>query len=322
MTTRLTRATEHATATGTASWWRQGLRLVKQVGVRSWKRIEKHEILTRSAAVAFYAFAALVPFLALVLTISAQLLPVLGGAEAGKPGVGALTVEQLRSTVADLVPPEAAKVIEDEIVRLQQRPAVPLLSVGLALTLWLSSSLFLAVIDALNRIMGVKETRALWRLRLAAATLAIVQSLVLVSALAMIVIWPRVPGWLGLDPPAAVVATMVQWLVVSGMIALSFAITLHFAPNTRRCWAWITPGSLFGTAGLLIASLVFRYYVENWGNYSVTYGSLGGVVVLLGWMWVCAFVLFTAAVINQVLAEIQDPCDGPGQPERPKPESP
>jgi membrane protein len=284
------------------------------VAVRAWELVKHHELMTRAAAVAFYAFAAMVPFLALVLTISAQLLPDLAGLSHDRQGVRAMTVDQLRATVESLFPPEAARVVETEIARLQRRPAVPLLSAGLVLTIWLSSSLFLAVIDGMNRIQGVRETRPFWRLHAAAAGLAIVQSIVLVAALTAIVLWPRVPGWLGLDTPTTVLATIVQWFVVAGMIALSFAIALHFAPNVRRCLAWITPGSLLGTVALLAASLGFRYYVEHWGGYSVTYGSLGGVVVLLAWMWVCAFVLFAAAVVNNVIAQVRDPCrdeDGP-----------
>jgi membrane protein len=286
---------------------RWGKRL-REVADRSWRFLDRYEILTRSAAVAFYGFAALVPFLALVLTISVQLLPTLSRTPQRRLGVGAMTVEELQSTVQAIFPPEAARIVEDEIIRLQERPPLPLLSISAVVTIWLASSLFLAVIDALNRILGVVETRSFWRLRLTAAALAIVQSAVLVSSLATIVLWPRVPRWLGLDPPTALVATIIQWVVVSLMFAFSFALALYLGPNVRRCWAWITPGSLLGTAGLLIASVAFRYYVEHWGHYSVTYGSLGGVVVLLAWMWVCAFALFMAAIINTVVADLHDPC--------------
>lgn len=288
--------------------WNLGGRTLRQILRRIWDQFQTHELLTRAAAVAFYAITALVPLLVLVLTISAQLLPDLSGLRGGGQGSGSLTVEELRATVRDFFPKEGADIIESEIARLQARPAVPLLSVGLVVTVWLASSLFLAIIDGLNRINGLVETRPIWRLRLEAAGLAIVQSAVLVASLATIVLGPAVLDRMGLDVPGTIAATLGQWAVVAAMVALSFAIALHFAPSRRRCWAWVTPGSLLGTIALLLASLGFRYYVQSWGRYSVTYGSLGGVVVLLGWMWLCAVVLFGAAVINAVLGEIRDPC--------------
>ena len=79
--------------------------------------------------------------------------------------------------------------------------------------------------------------------------------------------------------------------------------TLYFGPDAEQRWEWITPGSLLGSALLICISLLFRVYVQNWGNYSATYGSLGGIVVLMSWLWLCSVVLLTGAEINKVIED-------------------
>ena len=84
---------------------------------------------------------------------------------------------------------------------------------------------------------------------------------------------------------------------------LSFAMALYFGPDADQCWEWITPGSLVGSVVLLVVSVAFRVYVQNWGNYSATYGSLAGIVVLMSWVWLCALTLLTAGEVNKVIKD-------------------
>lgn len=187
---------------------------VRELLVRTWNKITEHEILTRAAAVAFYAMLALVPFLGLVLTLVVRLLPDLTGRSGSTVGVANLTVEQLDSTLRTMFPKEAYGVIKDQIVRIQNDSHLGLISFGLAVTIWLASSLFLAVIDAMNRIYGVTETRPFWKLRLTAIVMTLIQAIILVGSLLAIVAWPQILNGLGLSAPAQVVATLIQWVVV------------------------------------------------------------------------------------------------------------
>ena len=157
---------------------------VRELLVRTWNKIYEHEILTRAAAVAFYAMLALVPFLGLVLTMVVQLLPDLTGRSGNTVGVANLTVEQLDSTLMTMFPKEAYGVIKDQIVRIQKDSHLGLISFGLAVTIWLASSLYLAVIDAMNRIYGVTETRPFWKLRLTAIAMTLIQAIILVGLVA------------------------------------------------------------------------------------------------------------------------------------------
>src|SRR3954447_19761633 len=98
--------------------------------MRTWTKLNENEILTRAAAVSFYAMLALVPLLALILTASVQLLPDLTGTTGKSVGVGNIDVDQLQAMLRKALPEEGSKVVEDQIKRLQKDPPFGLLSIG------------------------------------------------------------------------------------------------------------------------------------------------------------------------------------------------
>ncbi len=277
---------------------------VKELGLRTWKRINEHEIMTRAAAVSFYAMLALVPFLALVITVSVQLLPDITHST-GEKGIGNMTAGQLDHMLRQAFPDESYKIVHDQIVHLQdpkKRP-VGLLLFGLAVTIWLASSLFVAIIDAMNRIYGVTDTRSIVKIRLVAIAMTCIQAAILLGSLIAVVIWPHIVTWFGLSEPAALLATAVQWGVVLLMILLSFALSFYVGPDAEQRWEWITPGSLVGAVVFLLSSFGFRLYVQHFSDYDKTYGSLGGVMVLLFWFWIASLVLLTSAQINKIIED-------------------
>ena len=274
----------------------------RELCVRLWERILEHELMTRASAVSFYAMLALVPFLAIIITIAVQLLPDVSGMS-GERGVGNLTVTQFETTTQELFPAEAYEIFKTQIERMQKEPPVGLLSIGLVVALWTSSSLFLAIIDSLNVILGVKETRSIWKLRLVAFGMTILQAVIFLGSLVLIVVWPMIMRWIGLDSMAAVLATLTQWLIITTMVVLTFALTYYVGPDAEQRWEWITPGSLIGTGIFLVFSYVFRIYIENFANYDKTYGSLGGVMVLLFWFWVTSLVVLGAAQMNKIIED-------------------
>ncbi len=275
----------------------------RELAVRTYRAIDENEVQTRAAAVAFYAMLALVPFIGLILFLAVQLLPDLAGVAGQAKGVGNMTVEQFQSTLSQALPPEASAEIEDQIKRLQTQPPVGLLSFGLAITLWLASSIFVAIIDAMNRIYGVKERRGFVKIRLVAIVMTVVQATILVGSLLIIVAWPYLLRWFGLGSSAAILATVAQYSVVALMVLASFALTFYIAPDADQRWEWLTPGSLAGTALFIGVTLLFRVYVHNFANYGKTYGPLGGVMVLLFWFWISALVLLGAAQANKIIEE-------------------
>lgn len=292
---------------GTMNWirLRSALRLGGlspwQVATRTWEQMLDNEVMTRAAAIAYYAMLASVPFVAIVLTLAVQLLP-----DVTPVGdhVGQAAMSEFQTTLTRLVPADAAEVITGQIDEMQKNPPVGLLSVGILVTLWTASSLFLAIIDGMNAMYGVEETRSLVKVRLTAMVMTLLQAVILLGSLLAIVAGPEILKWLGMEGTFGYYAILTtQWVVVLVMVLLSFALTFYVAPDADQKWEWITPGSLVGTIGIIAFSLLFRVYVTNWGNYDKTYGSLGGVMVLLLWLWVSGLVLLGSAQMNQVIEQ-------------------
>jgi membrane protein len=275
----------------------------RELAVKTWWAMDDHEIQTRAAAVSFYAMLAMVPFIGLVLTLAVQLLPDLTGASPKARVLGNLTIEQLTSTLDQTLPPEASDEIKEEVVNIQKNPPVALISIGLAVTLWLASSLFVAVIDAMNRIYGVKERRGFVKRRLIAIFMTVVQAAILVGSLLAIVGSNFLLNSLGLGASGSWLATGALYFTVLVMVLLSFALAFYVAPDADQSWEWITPGSVAGSVLFLGATLLFRIYVHNFANYNKTYGPLGGVMVLLFWFWISSLILLGAAQVNKLIEE-------------------
>jgi membrane protein len=127
------------------------------------------------------------------------------------------------------------------------------------------------------------------------------QAAILIAAVVSIIAWPQIFRWLGLSRPASILATASHGIVVFVTVLSSFALALYTAPDRNRPLEWITPASLFGTLVLLGVSLVFRIYAQNWANYSATYGSLAGIVVLMS--WISSVVLLIPAELDQVIED-------------------
>jgi membrane protein len=270
---------------------------VREAAVRTWTRINEHAILTRAAAITFYAVAALVPFMALLIALTAHLLPWIARQVSGDTSSGLL------GPLRELLPGDAASFLAHELKRLQtQRPA-GLISVGLAATLWLSSSVFVEIIDAMNFIVGAKETRPFWKRRGLAMVMTLSQAAILIAGVVTVVAWPQIVDLMHLSRSGELLATVIHGLTVFVAVLLTFALVLYVAPNAEQHWEWITPGSLLGTTVLLAFSFLFRLYAQYWGDYSATYGSLAGIVVLMSWLWLSSVVLLTAAELNSIIKD-------------------
>ncbi|QDV38096.1 YihY/virulence factor BrkB family protein [Tautonia plasticadhaerens] len=293
-----------------------------QLARRTWCRVSENSLMSRAAAVAFYAMLALVPFLALVLTLTVKALPDLTEATVGQGAdLGNQAVSEFERTLEQSFPQEAVGLIKDQIAQIQEGGRLDLLSFGLLVTIWLASALFLEIIDSLNAVHGVSESRPIWRLRIQAIFLTLVQATILISALVSIVAWPQIISAIGLGTGPAFIASAVRWLLIFLMLLSSFALTYYFAPDADTRWEWITPGSLIGSAVFVVATLGFRVYVQNFADYNETYGTLGGVMVLMFWFWISALVLLVSAQVNRVIEDASpigkktgqksDPTDGP-----------
>ena len=287
----------------------------RRLAVETWKRMEGHDAMIWAAAIAFYALFATVPLLVLFLVVTVLQLPDLSGAGGRTSGLGSLTVEELEATLKALFPREAYVLVRDQIARIQSKPPVGLISVSVAVALWVVLSLSLTVIAALNRTFGVAETRSFVKVRLTALAMTLLQGTVMLASLVAIIVWPQILRALGLNSIGAVawLATVARWIIVFLTVLMSFALTFNVGPAVRQRWVWITPGTLAGTVSFLVFSYLFRVYVQYYSSYDTAYGSLGGIMVLLFWYWLVGMVLLGAAEMDRAIEAASPMSESHGQ---------
>jgi membrane protein len=181
------------------------------------------------------------------------------------------------------------------------------LTFGLAFAIWSASVGFSAIQDSLNVVYKVKETRSYVAARLSAIG---------VTILLMVLVTLMLTALLGADFFArmayvriyhhflagvvAFTARGLSWIFVAVLLSVFFAVIYYFAPDVKTShWHWLSPGAVVGIVGWVVASVALRAYVHFFNsNYSVTYGGLGAVIILLTWFYLTGLMLLVGAEIN------------------------
>jgi len=181
-----------------------------------------------------------------------------------------------------------------------------LLGVGLLFAIWSASGYIGAFMRAINVIYEVEEGRPFWKRR----PLQIVITVAMVLLLALVAISIVVTGPLarsigdviGLGDTTITIWNIGKWPVIVAVVMGMFTVLYYVAPNVRQPrLRWITPGGVLAVLLWLVASAGFALYVANFGSYDKTYGSLGGVIVFLVWLWLSNLALLFGAEFDAEL---------------------
>jgi membrane protein len=175
--------------------------------------------------------------------------------------------------------------------------------VGIAVALWSASGYVGAFIRASNVIYETPEGRPIWKLRPLQLLVTLVMLVLLVLvALALVLTGPivtAVAGPLGVGGTAVTIWNIAKWPVLLVVVIVMFAVLFYAAPNVKLAgFRWVTPGALLAVALWILASAGFAFYVANFGSYDKTYGTLGGLVVFLVWMWITNSALLLGMELN------------------------
>jgi len=212
---------------------------------------------------------------------------------------------ELAATLQPVAPDAVIGMITQQLTRIANGDRAGLLSLGMVGALWTSSSAVTAVIDAMNRAYDIEESRSWLRVRVTSILLTVTLGVLVLLALTLVLAGPELAefvGRLGAGPVFAWTWKILQWPLIFVLVATAINLIFYFGPNADQDWAWMTPGSIFAAALWLIGSLGFRIYVANFGAYEATYGTVGGIIVMLTWFYVLGFVIVVGAEMN---AEIE-----------------
>lgn len=263
---------------------------------RTIKEFKADNLTDWAAALTYYSVLALFPALLCLVA----LLGVLGQYPQ--------TVDSIMTIVGKVAPQSTVDSIRgpvQDVVR-SKGGAGALLGLGLLGSLWSASGYLGAFIRASNQIYETGEGRPFWKLR----PLQIAMTVVMIVLLAAVVIGIVVTGDLaraigdqiGLGSTAVTVWSIAKWPVLLGVVMLMFALLYYAAPNVKQPrFRWISPGGILAVLVWIVASAGFALYVSRFGSYNKTYGTLGGVIVFLIWLWISNIAVLLGAEFDAEL---------------------
>ena len=253
-----------------------------------------------AAALTYYAVLALFPAMIAILSL------------VGLAGQGPETVQTLISILKQVGAGEIANVLEEPLGDLAKSQNVGFgLAIGLAGALWSASGYVNAFGRGMNRIYEIEEGRPFLKLRpmMLLVTLVTVVLTALV-ALGLALTGPPVEAVgraIGLGDSAQLVFNIVKWPIMLAVVVFIVALLYYATPNVKQPkFTWVSVGAVVAILTWIVASLLFGFYVGNFGNYNKTYGSLAGVIVFLLWLWITNLALLFGAELDAELERTRE----------------
>lgn len=258
---------------------------------RTLKEFSNDDMTTYASALAYRGIFSLFPFLLFLIAM-----------------LGMLDLQEfftwLREQVSLVLPPDALDLVNPVIDQMQDQKS-GVLSVGILVALWSASIGVRSLMNAMNRAYDVEEGRPTWKLMLLAVGYTIGLALILLATAGLMITGPQVMEWLasqiGLKEIVVTLWTWLRWPVIVILMMLVVALIYYVTPDVEQQFRFITPGSVLAVIVWIAASVAFGIYVQNFGNYDATYGSIGAVIVLLLYFYISAAVLLFGAEMNAVI---------------------
>ena len=278
------------------SLWKFGGLKLKQLAVRVWNEILSDDVFGRAAQLSYYFLLALFPLLILLTSIFGLVI-----------GSENELRQNLFNYLAQVMPPSAFQLTDTTLREVTASSSGGKISFGILATLWAASNGMGAITESLNVAYDVKEARPWWKTRLTAILLTIGLSVLIISALILVLAGGKIATAIAGSFSFGNVFTwswkVLQWPLVLAFMLLAFALIYYFAPNVKdQKWKWITPGSVIGVFLWLLVSFAFRMYLQFFDSYSATYGSLGAVIILMLWLYLTGAAVLIGGEVN---AEIE-----------------
>ncbi|MBO0960678.1 YihY/virulence factor BrkB family protein [Neobacillus sp. MM2021_6] len=270
----------------------------KEVNVRSslirllWHRIEEDDLPGLSAQLAYFFLLSLFPLLIVIFT----LLPYFP-----------IPHQDMLGMIKDFAPAEAIELIEKNVNEIMTHRNGGLLSFGIIGTIWSASNGINAVVRAFNKAYNVKESRSYIVSRGMAIVLTFAMIFVFLLAIVLPIFGREIGLFLfsklGYTSEFIKIWSTLSWLVSAIILFLIFTGLYWIAPNVRLRCRSAFPGAIFATLGWILSSIGLSFYVGNFSNYSLTYGSIGTIIILMIWLYISAFIIIIGGEINAFYSE-------------------
>jgi membrane protein len=280
------RAPDKPTALGPRSWMGTLGRTVRET--------KRDNLTDLAAALTYYALLSIFPMLLAVVSVLGL--------------IGDSATQPLIDNLGELAPGSARDIVTTAVENLQRSrgSAGILLVVGVAVALWSASRYVAAFMRTANVVYEVDEGRPVWKKLPVRIGITIVEALALIVGTLAVVLTGdlarQVGDLIGLGSTAVTVWSIAKWPVAVVVVGLLFALLYWAAPNVRHPgFRWLLPGAALAIVVWIAASVGFAVYVANFGSYNQTYGTLGGAIVFLVWLWITNAAVLLGAELNAEL---------------------
>ena len=271
---------------------------------RTWREVVDDDVLGLAAQLSYYFFLALFPAILFLLAL-ASFFPLSN------------ITDDVGRSLGPFVSPQVLELIQEQMRRLANNENGGLLTFGVAGALWSSSAALVSIVGALNRAYDIDEGRPWWKVRLVAIGLTLGVAVTVLVALSLVLVGPTLAEKLGQTTgwgaPFEWTWLLLQWPLVFVLIATGIGLIYYFGPDADQDWVWITPGAVAATVLWLLVSLLFKIYVANFTDYEGSYGTVGGVIVVLLWFYVSGIAILTGAELNAEIEHASPYGKAPGQ---------
>ena len=259
---------------------------------RTMRAFKDNQLHARCAQFAYYSILGLAPLLMVILSIIARLS--LKGA-----------MNALYQMMERLLPNDAFQLLITQIESIESASTTNLIITNLFIFCFAGARLFMTIYEGLNAAFGLPARHRRIRMFSMSSITPLLFTMVLLLGLTLVVAAPTLLNWmiqlLDIERFESALLQTARWFIVLGGLLILTATIYCVVPATKVPWRLFTPGNVFAVTGWVVASQCFRLYVDNFGHYDITYGALGGVIVLLLWLYLMAAFLFIGGQINGVI---------------------
>ncbi|WP_298786890.1 YihY/virulence factor BrkB family protein [uncultured Marinococcus sp.] len=250
---------------------------------------KKDDVPLLAAAQSYYYLLSIFPMMILILTI----LPFLN-----------IDSQAVVTLVQNTAPSGMTSVLEENILSIVETPRGGLFTIGLIGALWSASNGINAFINASNTAYDIEETRSFIKVRGISIALTLGMIIALAAALILPIFGNLIIDFINsvvsLPPQTELLFQILRWVVALTIMSAVLLVLYRFAPNKTLKWKEILPGAVTAAVLWQLISLAFSFYVSNFGNYSATYGSLGGIIILMLWFFLTGMILMIGAELNVI----------------------
>jgi membrane protein len=272
--------------------WRLGMKW-KDFFKKLYQHYDSHAVSDTAAALAYYFVFSLFPFLFFLTTLAAY-IPYVGN-----------SIDTLLDRARGILPAQALTIVQEQAHGLLHRSRPHLLAISVLVALYSASRGLDAVRKGMNLAYDVKESRPVWKTELLAYAMTLGASFLALVGIAMLVAGSGAGLWLAsrlhIGAVYVTILSWIRWPITAAAIMFVAALIYYLLPDVKQKFKFITPGSIIGTLVWLLASWGFAVYVSHFGSYNVTYGSIGGVIVLMTWLYITGFILLMGGEINAII---------------------